>query len=58
MGTRLCIYNKLSGGGDAERLWHFVYSYLVARVTFHPVTAIYKSILCALWGTKLLENRL
>lgn len=54
MGMRLCISNKLPGGGDAERLWHFIYSYLVARVTFHPVTAIYKSILSALRGTKLL----
>lgn len=39
MGLKFCISDKLPSGGDAVSPWHFIVSFLVARVTFHPVTA-------------------
>lgn len=58
VGLKFCLSNKLPGGGNAGSPWHFIYIFLMARVTFHPVSAIYKSVLSALLGTKRLENRL
>ena len=58
MDLKFCISNKLPGGVDAENPWHFIFSFPATGVTFHPITDIYKCILCALLGTKLLENRL